>query len=218
MVVEDDVSIAGLVDLHLRRAGFRVLLASKGEQGLTMIRDHRPDVVILDVGLPGIDGLEVCRRLRADEDPARVIFLTARADEVDRILGFELGADDYVTKPFSPRELVARVKARLRVAPGALASGSTVVKVGRVTVNLDRREVTVGEAAIQLARQEFDLLRYLCDNVGVAVSRRQILDGAWGHDWAGDERTVDAHVRQLRHKIGDELPLATVWGIGYRLG
>jgi DNA-binding response OmpR family regulator len=217
VVVEDDPNIADLVDLYLRRDGFRVIQAADGEAGLAAIQRERPRLVVLDVGLPGsMDGLELCRRVHGS---VPVLLLTARDGEVDRVLGLELGADDYVTKPFSPRELVARVKAILRRAegpgrddaPGVLAAGDVEVDVGR-------REARVGGVVVSLATKEFDLLRFLAENAGLALSRRQLIDGVWGADWYGDERTVDVHVRQLRKKLGDALPLATVWGIGYRLG
>lgn len=217
VVVEDDPAIADLLDLYLRREGHRVFLAADGERGLEVVRDRRPDVVILDVGLPGIDGLEVCRRIRAGDDAVAIVFLTARDDEIDRVLGLELGADDYVTKPFSPREMVARVKARLR-RPSGGTDGPALVDLGAVRVDLARREVTVDAAVVALAAQEFELLAFLARNRGIALTRRQILDGAWGPDWFGDERTVDVHVGQVRRKVGDGLPLATVRGVGYRLG
>ena len=218
VVVEDDPSIADLLDLYLRREGHRVYLAPDGETGLDLIATHHPAVVILDVGLPGIDGLEVCRRIRARDAAVAVIFLTARDDEVDRVLGLEMGADDYVTKPFSPREMVARVKARLRRNDAAAAPAeATVLAVDGMEVDLGRHEVRVGGTPVPLATQEFDLLAHLCANRGLALTRRQILDGAWGEDWVGDERTVDVHVRQLRRKLGDALTLTTVWGVGYRL-
>jgi len=224
VVVEDDPNIADLVDLYLRREGFRVLLAGDGEQGMELVTRERPRLVILDVGLPGaVDGLEVCRRLRgaAGGGPAAtvpVVMLTARDGEVDRVLGLELGADDYVTKPFSPRELVARVKAVLRRADGPPPAGPDVLKAGRVAVDTGRREASVDGVVVALATREFDLLRYLAAHAGLALSRRQLLDGVWGPEWYGDDRTVDVHVRQLRKKLGDALPLATVWGVGYRLG
>jgi DNA-binding response OmpR family regulator len=218
VVVEDDANIADLVDLYLREAGYRVFQAADAAAGLAAVRARGPKLVILDVGLPGeVNGLDLCRELRATST-VPIIMLTARDDEVDRILGLELGADDYVTKPFSPRELVARVKAILRRAEAPVGASGAVHLIGDVEVDLARREARVAGEPVALATREFDLLRFLTENVGLALSRRQLLDGAWGHDWYGDERTVDVHVRQLRKKLGDSLPLATVWGIGYRLG
>ncbi|MBV8983442.1 MAG: response regulator transcription factor [Acidimicrobiia bacterium] len=218
VVVEDDQHIADLVELYLREEGFRVIQAHDGQKGLDAVRDQAPRLVILDVGLPGtIDGLEVCRRLRAKDD-LPVLMLTARDGEVDRVLGLELGADDYVTKPFSPRELVARVKAILRRVEGPPRDRPDIVLVGGVEVDPGRREARVDGVVVPLATREFDLLHFLADNAGLALSRQQLLDGVWGPDWYGDERTVDVHVRQLRKKLGDALPLATVWGVGYRLG
>jgi DNA-binding response OmpR family regulator len=217
-VIEDDPNIADLVDLYLRQAGFRVYQANSGERGLEVIAERSPRLVILDVGLPGdVDGLEVCKQLRATSD-IPVILLTARDTEIDRILGLELGADDYVTKPFSPRELVARVKAILRRAEGPRpADAVAVLAFGAVEVDVKRREARLDGTAVPLAAREFELLQYLAENRGIALSRRQLLDGVWGDDWIGDERTVDVHVRQLRKKFGDHLPLTTVWGVGYRL-
>ena len=217
VVVEDDTNIADLVDLYLRREGFRVIQAGTGELGLAAIERERPRMVILDVGLPGgIDGLEVCRRVRAKQS-LPVLMLTARDGEVDRILGLELGADDYVTKPFSPRELVARVKAILRRSDGTTAPNEELM-AGRVEVDVVRREARVDGEPVPLASKEFQLLQFLAERPGRALSRQQLLDGVWGAGWYGDDRTVDAHVRQLRKKLGDALPLSTVWGMGYRLG
>jgi DNA-binding response OmpR family regulator len=217
IVVEDDPNIADLVDLYLRREGYRVLLAPDGGKGLEVFGQEDPWIVILDVGLPGArDGFEVCRQIRA-RSSVPVLFLTARDDEVDRILGLELGADDYLVKPFSPRELVARVRAilrRTREAPPA----QEVVSVDSVEVDLRRREARRDGAVVGLTTREFDLLAFLADNAGLALSRQQLLDGVWGADWYGDERTVDVHVAQLRKKFGPDFPLATVWGVGYRFG
>ena len=216
VVVEDDPNIADLVDMYLRREGFRVIQAADGDAGLAAIDRERPRLVILDVGLPGtVDGLEVCRRLRS-ANGTPVMMLTARDGEVDRVLGLELGADDYVTKPFSPRELVARVRAILRRVEGPRDAGRALM-AGRVEVDVARREARLDGEPVALATREFDLLQYLAENAGIALSRRQILDAVWGAGWYGDERTVDVHVRQLRKKFGDALPLATVWGVGYRL-
>lgn len=222
VVVEDDPNIADLVELYLRRDGYRPYQASTGERALEVIAERRPTLIILDVGLPGdLDGLDICRAVRAESD-APIIFLTARDDEIDRVLGLELGADDYVTKPFSPRELVARVKAILRRTEGAAERGGherpdpIELDLG-IVVDPARREVTVADNAVALATREFDLLHYLARNRGLALSRRQLLDAVWGEGWVGDDRTVDVHVRQLRKKLGDGLVLETVWGVGYRL-
>jgi DNA-binding response OmpR family regulator len=219
VVVEDDASIADLVDLYLREAGYRVLLAPTGERGLELVEQQRPVLVVLDIGLPGIDGLEVCRRIRTTSS-VPVLFLTARDGEIDRIVGLELGADDYVTKPFSPREVVARVRAILRRGDARTDHGEvTALEVGEgIVVDFGRREVRRRDEVVALATREFDLLAHLARNQGLALSRQQLLDAVWGADWYGDERTVDVHVRQLRKKLGDDLPLATVWGVGYRLG
>jgi DNA-binding response OmpR family regulator len=217
VLIEDDPNIADLVDLYLRNDGYRVYQAPNGEAGLALVRDHSPKLVILDVGLPGdLDGLAVCRELRTRSD-IPIIMLTARDGEIDRVLGLELGADDYVTKPFSPRELVARVKAILRRVDGPARDAPSVLLAGEVEVDLGRREARVEGVPVALAAREFDLLAYLAENRGLALSRRQVLDGAWGVDWVGDERTVDVHVRQLRKKLGDGFALSTVWGVGYRL-
>ncbi len=216
VVVEDEPDIADLLALYFRREGWTVHLAPDGAVGLEAIRARNPDFVVLDVGLPGeLDGFDVCRQLRQTSD-VPVLFLTARDDEVDRILGLEMGADDYVTKPFSPREIVARIKAVLR--RGRSAGNGTRADYGEVTVDLERREVRTGGEPVPLATQEWALLEALIGNEGIALSRQQLLDLAWGPDWIGDPRTVDVHVRQLRRKLGDDLPLATVRGVGYRLG
>ena len=238
VVIEDDHHISDLVAMYLRQAGFRVLQADDGEAGLGLVDREHPKLVVVDIGLPGaMSGFDVCRLLRKDSDTP-VVMLTARDDELDRILGLELGADDYITKPFSPRELVARVRAILRRTAGpADREPPNRIEVGSVVIDVGRREVrrrtgdTAGrsdaggsdsagrsELAIPLTAREFDLLVYLATNLGLALSRRQLLNGVWGEGWYGDERTVDVHIRQLRKKIGDDLGLATVWGVGYRLG
>ncbi len=217
VVIEDDPNIAELVALYLRRDGFNVEPFERGESALERADAGGVTLVVADVGLPGeIDGFEVCRRLQRDGG-VPVIMLTARDDEVDRIEGLELGADDYVTKPFSPRELVARVNAVLRRStPAGAAQG--VRRVGEITVDPTRREVLGPDGPVALTTREFDLLAFLVAHLGRALSRQELLDGVWGPGWFGDERTVDVHVRQLRKKLGPELPLVTVWGLGYRLG
>ena len=214
VVVDDEANIADLVALSLDRAGYRVVKAATGTEGLDAFREHRPRLVVLDVGLPDIDGLEVCKRIRASSQ-IPVIFLTARDGEIDRILGLELGGDDYLTKPFSPAELVARVKAVLRRTDGAPAP--EVVQAGDATIDTGRREVRVGDTVIDVTTKEFDLLRYLAERPGLALSRQQILDGVWGYDWYGDPRTVDVHIAQVRKKLGDAVEIKTVRGVGYRL-
>jgi DNA-binding response OmpR family regulator len=218
VVIEDDPNIADLVDLYLRREGFRVVQASTGAAGLEAVSREHPRLVVLDVGLPAdMDGLAVCRALRADSD-VPVVMLTARDGEIDRVLGLELGADDYITKPFSPRELVARVRAILRRSESGGRHRAPAMSVGAVEIDVERREVRNEGEPVAMTAREFDLLAYLAENEGLVLSRRQLLDGVWGPDWYGDDRTVDVHVRQLRKKLGAALPLATVWGVGYRLG
>lgn len=218
VLVEDDRNIADLVDLYLRNAGFRVLQAGDARLGLELIAQHHPDLVILDIGLPGdLDGIDACKQLRRTSD-VPVVILTARDDEVDRVLGLELGADDYVTKPFSPRELVARVKAVLRRSERSPHPAAGPRQVGGVAVDTVRREVLVAGDAVALTAREFDLLAHFAEHQGIVYNRQQLLDAVWGPGWYGDERTVDVHVRQLRRKLGDELPLTTVWGVGYRCG
>jgi DNA-binding response OmpR family regulator len=216
VIVEDDHNIADLVDLWLSNAGFRVLQATEATRGLALITTEHPSLVLLDIGLPGpVDGIEVCREIRRTSQ-VPIVFLTARDDEVDRILGLELGADDYIVKPFSPRELVARVRAILRRTEGSRRPAESPFTVGGVTIDTARREVTTEQGAVQLTAREFDLLAHFAQNTRIVFTRRQLLDSVWGLGWIGDERTVDVHVRQLRRKLGDALPLKTIWGVGYR--
>ena len=216
VIVEDDHNIADLVDLWLRDAGFRVLQATEATRGLALVTTEHPSLVLLDIGLPGpLDGIEICRAIRRTSQ-VPVVFLTARDDEVDRVLGLELGADDYIVKPFSPRELVARVRAILRRTEGSRLPAESPITVGGVTVDTVRREVTTEQGAVQLTAREFDLLAHFAQNTRIVLTRRQLLDSVWGLGWIGDERTVDVHVRQLRRKLGDALPLKTIWGVGYR--
>lgn len=218
VVAEDDANIAGLVELYLRDAGFRVSLADTGERALDLIRARPPSLVVLDVGLAGrLDGFDVAQQLR-NHSQIPILMLTARDGEDDRIHGFEVGADDYLVKPFSPRELVVRVQAILRRAdPARAASVASTVTAGGVEIDPVRREARAGGSPVALAAREFDLLAHLGSHRGQVLSRQQLLDGVWGEGWVGDERTVDVHVRQLRKKLGDHLPLTTVWGVGYRL-
>jgi DNA-binding response OmpR family regulator len=214
LVVDDEPNIADLIELYLTRDGFRVVKATTGEDGVRAVSDHRPRLVVLDVGLPDVDGLEVCRRLR-QTSTIPVIFLTARDSEVDRVLGLELGADDYVTKPFSPAELVARIKAVLRRTEGPAAA--EILQVGTATIDLGRREVRVHDQPVAFTTKEFELFRFLAERSGLAMSRQQILDSVWGYDWFGDARTVDVHLAQLRKKLDGAVRIDTVRGVGYRL-
>ena len=216
VVVEDEADIGDLLALYFRQEGWSVHLSDDGAGGLEAIRARRPDFIVLDIGLPGeLDGFDVCREVRKSSNTP-ILFLTARDEEIDRILGLEMGADDYVTKPFSPREVVARVKAIMR--RGKDDPDRSDVVFGSVAIELDRHEVTVDGEAVALATQEWALLAALTQHRGSVLSRQQLLDLAWGVDWIGDPRTVDVHVRQLRRKLGPDLPLATVRGAGYRLG
>jgi len=214
VVVDDEANIADLVGLYLEREGFRVLKCATGNAGLEAFETHRPRLMVLDVGLPDVDGLDVCKRIRRTSQ-VPVIFLTARDSEVDRVLGLELGADDYLTKPFSPAELVARVKAVLRRTDGAPAP--EVLQIDGVTVDVGRREVRARDEVVDITAKEFDLLLFLASRPGLALSRQQILDGVWGHDWFGDARTVDVHIAQVRKKLGDAVTITTVRGVGYRI-
>jgi DNA-binding response OmpR family regulator len=220
VVVEDDANIAELLDMYLRAENYHVVRADDGEHALQLVRSTEPALVLLDIGLRGpMDGLEVCRRLRADPSSSLlpIIMLTARDGEIDRVVGLELGADDYVTKPFLPREVVARVRALLRRSTSA-APTADVARWGAVELDRSRREARVDAKVVALTTREYDLLDFLARNSGQALSRRQLLDGVWGVDWYGDDRTVDVHVAQLRRKLGPSLPLETVRGYGYRLG
>ncbi len=217
VIVEDEPDIADLLATYCRREGWTSAIAGDAERGHDLIRSHQPDVVLLDVGLPGpSDGFDLCRRLRTTSN-VPVLFLTARDDEIDRILGLELGGDDYVTKPFSPREVMARIKAILRRGAAA-TDAADGADFDSIRIDLARREVLVDDREVALATQEFALLEHLVRHQGQVLSRDQILTGAWGDGWIGDTRTVDVHIRQLRKKLGDDLPLATIRGVGYRLG
>ena len=217
LVVEDEQAIADLVRAYLRRDGFGVVWARSGEQALEELSRHPVRLVVLDIGLPGIDGFEVCRRLRS-RTGVPILILSARDDEVDRVAGLEAGADDYVTKPFSPRELVARVKAILRRAPGGGATvGEGPLAVGDVELDRASRTVTVGGEPVELTSREFDLLAALLAHPGVVLSRDRLLELAWQGEFAGGTRTVDVHVAQLRSKLGRPGLVETVRGAGYKV-
>jgi DNA-binding response OmpR family regulator len=216
LVVEDERAIADLVRLYLSREGFGVQVEHDGEAGLAAARRLRPVACVLDIALPGMAGTEICRRLRQDGDWTPVLFLTARDDEVDRVLGLELGADDYVTKPFSPRELVARVRAVLRRTGGPPAEQQRVRRVGDVTLDPARREVTVSGVTVGLTSTEFDLLAHLMGRPGRVFTREELLASVWGYAALAGTRTVDVHVAQVRSKLGDAAGvIRTVRGVGY---
>lgn len=215
LLIEDEEAIADLVRMYFEQDGFRLVHAGDGIAGLNAVRDRSPRVVLLDLGLPGMDGIEVCRRIRAVSD-VPVIMLTARDTEVDKIVGLEIGADDYVTKPFSPRELVARVRAVLRRSEEA-PRAPAVIEVGSWVIDGGRREVrTPRDEVVRPTAREFDLLWFLAENRGLVLSRAQILQAVWGYDYFGETRTVDVHVRQLRKKL-EGIPIETAWGVGYRM-
>jgi DNA-binding response OmpR family regulator len=214
MVVEDEPAIADVIRLNLAKAGYGVHVERDGTSGLAAIRALKPAAVILDIGLPGLDGIEVCRRLRSENDWTPVLFVTARDDEVDRIVGLELGADDYVTKPFSPRELVARVTSVLRRSQGGPDDQPNLV-VGDVRLDLAERRIFVGVCEVELTATEFDLLRYLMRRPGRVFSREQLISDVWGYSAAGGVRTVDVHIAQVRAKLGEGSPIRTVRGVGY---
>ena len=214
VIVEDERAIADLIGLYLRRDGFGVHTEADGAAGLAAVRRLAPAAVVLDVGLPGMDGIEVCRRLRAERNWTPVLFVTARDDEVDRILGLELGADDYVTKPFSPRELVVRVRTVLRRTTRA-AAVEDVLRLGAVELDVERRRARAGTAEVQLTSTEFDLLAHLMRAAGRVFTREQLLSAVWGYTASAGTRTVDVHVAQLRAKLGAASPIRTVRGVGY---
>ncbi|MBP1704480.1 MAG: response regulator transcription factor [Chloroflexi bacterium] len=216
LVVDDEPNIVELVRLYLEREGFAVLVARNGDEALAVAARHDPDLVILDLMLPKVDGWEVCRELRRRGDTP-ILMLTARSDDVDAIVGLELGADDYVTKPFNPRALVARVKAILR-RTAATASGGRPIEVGSLRVDPRRRDATVGERRLELRAREFDLLAALARDPGIVLTRDALLEGVWGTDFPGETRTVDVHVAELRKKLGADGPtIETIRGLGYRL-
>ncbi|MDX1615639.1 MAG: response regulator transcription factor [Candidatus Promineifilaceae bacterium] len=217
LVVDDEANIRELARLYLERNDFRVLTAESGDQALKLVERERPDLMVLDLMLPGVDGWEVCRRVRAGSD-VPILMLTARDDDVDKIVGLELGADDYMTKPFNPRELVARVRAILRRSGPPGPGGAAPRQVADVVVDPAARQVTVAERVVSLRPKEFDLLLALVDHLNLVLTREQLLDQVWGYEYYGATRTVDVHVAQLRDKLADSgLQIETIWGIGYKL-
>jgi DNA-binding response OmpR family regulator len=219
LLVDDEPSIVQLARMYLEREGFRTESASDGETALEKATRLQPALVVLDVMLPKLDGFEVCRRLRASQNSIAILMLTARDEDIDKILGLELGADDYLTKPFNPRELVARVKAILRRGERTAKMEETApVRLGDLIIDSARREVRIASRALELRTQEFDLLLTLAEHRGLVLSREQILQKAWGFDFYGQTRTVDVHVAHLRKKLeASAVKIETVTGVGYKL-
>ena len=214
MVVEDEPNIGALVRTYLEREGYRVLWVRSGEDALSELTRHQISLVVLDIGLPGMDGFDVCRRIAGE---VAVIILTARDEEADRVAGLELGADDYVAKPFSPRELTARVKAVLRRANASAGNSAEIIELGAVKLWRAAREVQVDGHEVELTQREFDLLDFLLRHAGQVVTRDQLLESVWGFVYPGETRTVEVHVAQLRKKLGRPELIRTVRGLGYKV-
>jgi DNA-binding response OmpR family regulator len=225
LVVDDEPDLVGLVAAYLEREQFAVVAAADGEQAVALAREVEPDVIVLDLMLPRLDGVEACRRIRGFSD-AYIIMLTAKGEEVDKLVGLSVGADDYLVKPFSPRELVARVHALLRRPRTAAAptdgEAEPLRRFGDLAIDPVAREVRRGDAPVELTRLEFDLLDALSERPRLAFARAQLIDRVWGADWVGDEHLVDVHVAKLRRKLGDDANepryILTVRGVGYRMG
>ncbi|MDJ0322668.1 response regulator transcription factor [Cryobacterium sp. PH31-AA6] len=221
MVVEDDPSISQLVASYLEREGFLVDVAGDGETAVELTRSWRPDVVVLDLMLPGMDGIEVCRQIRTFSD-AYVVMLTARIEEIDRLIGLSVGADDYIGKPFSPRELVARIRAMLRRPHAADPGIEPIRRFGALQIDPVAREVLLDGELVELTRTEFDLLEGLSAHPRRVFARRLLLEDVWGGDWFGDDHVVEVHVANLRRKLGDDPQapryIRTIRGVGYRMG
>ncbi len=219
LLVDDEPNIIELAQIYLEREGFQVISALNGEEALVAVEEQRPALMVLDLMLPVLDGLEVCRRLRGKKDPISILMLTARDEDIDKILGLELGADDYLTKPFNPRELVARVKAVLRRGgDGEPAQDNGPLQIADLRIDPLRREVQIGGKPVEIRTQEFDLLYTLARHRGIVLSRDQLLNLAWGYDYFGNTRTVDVHIGHLRKKVADsQVRIETVTKIGYKL-
>ncbi|WP_420629263.1 response regulator transcription factor [Candidatus Leptofilum sp.] len=218
LVVDDEANIRDLARLYLEKDGYRVILAQDGAQALKLVQDNELALMVLDLMLPEVDGWEVCRRVRTDSN-LPILMLTARDDDIDKIVGLEMGADDYLTKPFNPRELVARVRAILRRTTDSASGNASddVRQIGTVTIDPKSREVMADGKRIPLRTKEFDLLLTLADHPNIVLSREQLLDLVWGYDFYGQTRTVDVHIAHLREKMGDSVTIETVWGMGYKL-
>lgn len=220
-IVDDEKSIVTLLTYNMEKAGYETDVAYDGNEAITMAMTNQYDLIILDVMLPGVDGLEVCKTLRQNKVETPILILTAREDEFDKVLGLELGADDYITKPFSPREIVARVKAILRRARQPVLEKHTTIEIGELTIYPDKYEATLKGQSLSFTRKEFELLAYLTKHKGMVLSRDQLLNEIWDYDFAGDTRIVDVHISRLRDKIEENsknpLYIKTVHGLGYKM-
>ncbi len=217
LIVDDEQRIIDLARMYIEQEGFKVESATDGKEALDKILNDEPALIVLDLMLPGMDGLEICRRVRTQSD-VPIIMLTARSEDIDKIVGLELGADDYLTKPFNPRELVARIKAILRRSTFKSGSPGKNIEIANLKINPQHRTVIIDDEQVDLRMKEFDLLVTLAENPNIVFSREKLLNIVWGYDFAGETRTVDVHVAHLRHKLSDMTPVIdTVWGVGYKL-
>jgi len=219
LLVDDEPNIIELAQLYLEREGFRIITAPDGQTALDLVENQRPALMVLDVMMPEVDGLEVCRTLRGKKDPVAILMLTARDEDIDKILGLELGADDYLTKPFNPRELIARVRAVLRRSLNQIDdNGEEQIQIGDILIDPRRREVRINGQPVEIRTQEFDLLHTLARHPGIVLSRDKLLDQAWGYDYFGNTRTVDVHIGHLRKKLTESnVKIETVTKVGYKL-
>jgi DNA-binding response OmpR family regulator len=219
LLVDDEPNIIELAQLYLEQEGFQIISVRDGKAALAAVEKHHPDLIVLDLMLPEMSGLDVCRTLRGKNDPVAILMLTARDEDIDKILGLELGADDYLTKPFNPRELVARVKAVLRRGLKDPAPGEKeIIQIGDLIVDSLRREVKIAGQKVEVRTQEFDLLNTLVQHAGIVLNREQLLNLAWGYDYFGNTRTVDVHIGHLRKKLAKStITIETITGIGYKL-
>jgi DNA-binding response OmpR family regulator len=218
LIVDDEPAIVELAQLYLHKDGYQTITAADGIEAMVQVKKSRPDLIVLDLMLPGLDGWEVCKRVRAETN-IPILMLTARSDDVDKIVGLELGADDYLTKPFNPRELTARIKAILRRAQASIAATQgDLLRLGQLEIDVLRRTLRRDEQNVPLRAKEFDLLLTLARHPEIVLSREQLLEQVWGYDYMGGTRTVDVHVAGLRQKVaGAGVKIETVWGIGYKL-
>jgi DNA-binding response OmpR family regulator len=218
LVVDDEPNIIRLGRMYLEQDGYRVIDVGDGEKALEKIQELRPDLILLDLMLPKIDGMEVCRHLRSKRDYTPILMLTARGDDIDKILGLELGADDYMTKPFNPREMVARVRAILRRGQILDEDDKNNIHISDLSIDITRHEVKINNVLVELRNQEFNLLKVLIENVGIVLAREKLLELAWGYDFYGETRTVDVHIAHLRKKLShSSITIETITGLGYKL-